>query len=133
VGEAAKGAQAAAEARIRLTIKKKRGSLVMIRKSMKVKALRGLSPRRAVFTESIMGHTAHHRSIEVRDVRKFVGIIGFGENSFTEVQADFRGVYVNAQGKLHVPDVITANAGMPNSGNNGIFRRVLIELSSFYE
>jgi hypothetical protein len=69
-----------------------------------------------VFAKPVMGHAAHDRGIQVRDVRELVGIVRFGEDGFGKVFADLGDVHVNAERELDITDVIAAEPRVHDAG-----------------
>src|SRR6185436_8584819 len=86
-----------------------------------------------IFAETVMGHAAHHRDVEMRDLCKFIGVIGFGEDRLRKIPAHLVDVHIDPHRELDIADVITIDAGVHNPWNHRILCGVLVELNPLYE
>ena len=73
-----------------------------------------------------MGHAALNGHVQMRNVRESDGIIGFGEDCLAEVLSDLVPVDVERGGEFDVADVIAAQFGMHQPGNEAVFRCIIV-------
>ena len=96
-------------------------------------ARRLLDYPRKVFAKPVVGHAAHNRSVELRDIGELIGVIRFGEDRLTKILADFCGVDINSQGELDITNMISAEACVHDPRDEGVVCGILVELDSLYE
>ena len=86
-----------------------------------------------VFAQSIVGHAAVNGNVEVGNIGKFDGVVGMGKDGFAQVFAHFFRIDVKGCGKFNVADVIAAQVGVHQSGDEIIFRSVFVVFDALYE
>ena len=80
-----------------------------------------------------MRHAAHNWSIKVGNFGEFISIVGFGENGFREILANFVYVYIDPHGELDISDVIVAKLCMHDTGNGLVYFCILVELNALHK
>ena len=80
-----------------------------------------------------MGHAALDRHAEVRHIAELHGVVGFGEDGFGEVEADFARVDVEGGDEVEVGDAVTAEHGVHDAGDLVAVLRVLVVRDALHE
>ena len=81
-----------------------------------------------VLAETVVGHAALDRDVQVRDIGELDGVVGVGIDRFGEVLADFVGVDVKGGGEFDVANVVAAKIDVHEAGNELVFRGILVIL-----
>lgn len=86
-----------------------------------------------IFAQAVVGHAAVNIDAEMGDVRKFDGVIRFGEDGLGEIFTDFGVIDVECGGELDIADVVATKVYMHEARDELILLRIFIKLNALDE
>jgi hypothetical protein len=80
-----------------------------------------------------VGHAAIDGHVQLGHVGKAVGVIGVGVDGLAQVLAHLALYHVEGRGEFDIPDVIAAQIGVHQAGNEDAIRRIAVELNALHQ
>ncbi len=86
-----------------------------------------------VLAESIVGHPADDRGVQMRHFAEFVGVVRLSEDGFGEVFANLGDVDIDSNCEFNIPDVVTAQVDVHQAGDGGLIWGVFVIFNALNE